>query len=215
MATIVVTPSSSAQPHSNPSGIKPCAHCRGKKPVADYARPGTNELLKTCISCRQGRAAARARDRAKRKRKIGNGRDPPQSRRKTEHPPSRTSPGTSSKQAAQRQHSSSSSPLSSPPLQPSPSPSLSLSTNLRAAPPPPTPLSASSDSSRVRTETVNFAASLSRLAGLVSSATEALGDERLMALAEEIHHDWKVDEMATFIDGFLKGAAGASQDRTW
>jgi hypothetical protein len=36
-----------------------------------------------------------------------------------------------------------------------------------------------------------------------------------MALAEEIHHDWKVDEMATFIDGFLKGAAGVSQDRTW
>jgi len=53
------------------------------------------------------------------------------------------------------------------------------------------------------------------LAQLVSSATEVLGDERLMALAEEIHHDWKVDEMATFVDGFLKGAAGPSQDRTW
>jgi len=53
------------------------------------------------------------------------------------------------------------------------------------------------------------------LAQLVSSATDVLGDERLVALAEEIHHDWKVDEMATFVDGFLKGAAGPSQDRAW
>ena len=83
----------------------------------------------------------------------------------------------------------------------------------QAAPPPPTPLSASSDSGRVRTDTVNFAASLARLAQLVSSATNVLGDERLVALAEEIHHDWKVDEMATFVDGFLKGAAGPGQDR--
>ncbi|CUS11984.1 unnamed protein product [Tuber aestivum] len=210
MATIIVTPSGSAQP----SGIKVCGHCHRKRPVEDFTKPGTTESLKTCISCRKGRAAARARDGAKRKRRTRSSKDP-QSRRKTEHSPGRASSNAGSKQAAQQPHSSSSSPLSSPPLQPSPSPLQSPLVNPRAAPPPPTPLSASSDSGRVRTETVNFATSLSRLAHLVSSATEVLGDERLMTLAEEIHHDWKVDEMATFVDGFLKGAAGPSQDRAW
>ncbi|RPA95807.1 hypothetical protein L873DRAFT_1845775 [Choiromyces venosus 120613-1] len=220
MATIIVAPLGSAQPLSPPSGPKICTHCQRKKPAEDYVKPGTSEVLKTCNACRQGRAAARARDGTKRKRKTRSSGGSPQSRRKTEHSPGRASSNTSSKQAVQQQNlspslqSSSSPPPAKSEHQEATAPPPST-TNPQAAPPPPTPLSASSDSSRVRAETINFVASLSRLAQLVSSATEVLGDERLMALADEIHHDWKVDEMATFVDGFLKGAAGPSHDRAW
>lgn len=60
-----------------------------------------------------------------------------------------------------------------------------------------------------------FAASLGRLSQLLVSAGKNLDHERIGALESEIHHDWRVDEMATFVEGFLKGAAANAAGKGW
>ena len=47
---------------------KYCSHCQRDKPAGDFGKPGTDEILKTCYGCRQGRAANRVREGGKRRR---------------------------------------------------------------------------------------------------------------------------------------------------
>lgn len=60
-----------------------------------------------------------------------------------------------------------------------------------------------------------FATSLGRLSHLLINAGKHLDSERIGALESEIHHDWRVDEMATFVEGFLKGASANGVGKTW
>lgn len=60
-----------------------------------------------------------------------------------------------------------------------------------------------------------FAASLGRLSQLLVTAGKNLDNERIGALESEIHHDWRVDEMATFVEGFLKGASANAVGKGW
>lgn len=60
-----------------------------------------------------------------------------------------------------------------------------------------------------------FATSLGRLSHLLINAGKHLDSERIGALESEIHHDWRVDEMATFVEGFLKGASANAVGKTW
>lgn len=60
-----------------------------------------------------------------------------------------------------------------------------------------------------------FAASLGRLSQLLVNAGKHLDHERIGALESEIHHDWRVDEMATFVEGFLKGASANTVGKGW
>lgn len=60
-----------------------------------------------------------------------------------------------------------------------------------------------------------FATSLGRLSQLLINAGKSLDNERIGALESEIHHDWRVDEMATFVEGFLKGASAKTAGREW
>lgn len=60
-----------------------------------------------------------------------------------------------------------------------------------------------------------FAISLGRLSHLLINAGKHLDSERIGALESEIHHDWRVDEMATFVEGFLKGASANGVGKTW
>jgi hypothetical protein len=83
------------------------------------------------------------------------------------------------------------------------------------APAPPAPATPGSPSPPTANDLEAFAASLSRLSRLLGHACESLPQERVIALGEEIHHDWRVDEMATFVEGFLKGAAGGGEVRGW
>jgi hypothetical protein len=55
-------------------------------------------------------------------------------------------------------------------------------------------------------ELVAFAQGLDRLGGLLFSALEELDDEAIDDLQSEIRHDWRVEEMATFVEGYFKGA---------
>jgi hypothetical protein len=55
-------------------------------------------------------------------------------------------------------------------------------------------------------ELVEFAQGLDRLGGLLFSALEELDDEAIDDLQSEIRHDWRVEEMATFVEGYFKGA---------
>lgn len=60
-----------------------------------------------------------------------------------------------------------------------------------------------------------FANSLGRLSQLLINAGKNLDSERIGALESEIHHDWRVDEMATFVEGFLKGASANAAGKGW
>lgn len=60
-----------------------------------------------------------------------------------------------------------------------------------------------------------FATSLGRLSQLLVNAGKNLDNERIGALESEIHHDWRVDEMATFVEGFLKGASANAVGKGW
>jgi len=55
-------------------------------------------------------------------------------------------------------------------------------------------------------ELIEFAQGLDRLGGLLFSALEELDDEAIDDLQSEIRHDWRVEEMATFVEGYFKGA---------
>lgn len=65
----------------------------------------------------------------------------------------------------------------------------------------------SSSEHPVGSDLAAFAQSLGRLSEILVGAGKELGSERIGALENEIHHDWRVDEMATFVEGFLKGAS--------
>jgi hypothetical protein len=53
---------------------------------------------------------------------------------------------------------------------------------------------------------IAFAQSLGKLSELLLGAATELEPESVGDLEEEIHHDWRVEEMATFVEGFVKGA---------
>lgn len=84
-----------------------------------------------------------------------------------------------------------------------------------SASPAPGPATPSSTVPVAVTELEAFGASLGRLSHLLKVACETLPQERVIALGGEINHDWRVDEMATFVEGFLKGAAGGGSVRGW
>jgi hypothetical protein len=54
---------------------------------------------------------------------------------------------------------------------------------------------------------LEFAASLGSLSRLLNMAAEELDDEAIEGLEDEINHDWRVQEMATFVEGYFKGAS--------
>ena len=51
-----------------------------------------------------------------------------------------------------------------------------------------------------------FAGELSRLSDLLMMGVNDLDTEAIEGLEEEINHDWKVVEMSTFVDGYIRGA---------
>lgn len=71
------------------------------------------------------------------------------------------------------------------------------------------------DGNKVGSDLAAFATSLGRLSQLLIGAGKSLDNERIGALESEIHHDWRVDEMATFVEGFLKGASANTAGRGW
>jgi hypothetical protein len=62
------------------------------------------------------------------------------------------------------------------------------------------------DRSIIAKELLEFAQGLERLGGLLFAALEELDDETVEGLQNEIRHDWRVEEMGTFVEGYLKGA---------
>ncbi|KAF8248017.1 hypothetical protein K440DRAFT_643286 [Wilcoxina mikolae CBS 423.85] len=55
-------------------------------------------------------------------------------------------------------------------------------------------------------ELLEFAQGLERLGGLLYTALEELDDQTVQGLQCELRHDWRVEEMGTFVEGYLKGA---------
>ncbi|KAF8535049.1 hypothetical protein BDD12DRAFT_808869 [Trichophaea hybrida] len=55
-------------------------------------------------------------------------------------------------------------------------------------------------------ELLEFAQGLERLGGLLYTALEQLDDQTVQGLQCELRHDWRVEEMGTFVEGYLKGA---------
>lgn len=59
-----------------------------------------------------------------------------------------------------------------------------------------------------------FADALKDLSQLLTMAADELDEEAVEGLEEEIHHDWRVQEMTTFVDGYFKGALKRTK-RNW
>lgn len=59
-----------------------------------------------------------------------------------------------------------------------------------------------------------FADALRDLSQLLTMAADELDEEAVEGLEEEIHHDWRVQEMTTFVDGYFKGAV-KRRNRNW
>lgn len=79
----------------------------------------------------------------------------------------------------------------------------------------PGPATPGTPSAAIASDLEAFGVSLGRLSQLLKVACETLPRDRVVALGEEINHDWRVDEMATFVEGFLKGASGGGETRGW
>ncbi|RPB07195.1 hypothetical protein P167DRAFT_423701 [Morchella conica CCBAS932] len=62
------------------------------------------------------------------------------------------------------------------------------------------------EESNPRADLEAFANSLERLSRLLFAARDNLSRKQVGVLENDIHHDWKVDEMSTFVEGFLRGA---------
>lgn len=60
-------------------------------------------------------------------------------------------------------------------------------------------------------ELIEFVKSLDRLGELLYGAVKELDDQALDELQGELCHDWRVEEMATFVEGFFKGARKRSR----
>lgn len=54
---------------------------------------------------------------------------------------------------------------------------------------------------------MDFALSLGNLSRLLKMAAEELDDDAIEGLEDEINHDWRVQEMTTFVEGYFKGAS--------
>lgn len=55
-------------------------------------------------------------------------------------------------------------------------------------------------------ELLDFTSNLERLVRILDTAAKSLPVEKLVILQNEIRHDWRVDEMATFVEGYYRGA---------
>ena len=60
---------------------------------------------------------------------------------------------------------------------------------------------------KITREMIEFGEGLEKLVHLIDTAVRELPDDKLETLQTELRHDWRVYEMATFVEGYFKGAS--------